>query len=199
MFQKFYDRYKRIIELGIYPVVLLILPLINYDQGVDISDSTYSLGNYMFADRLDGMWVVSTFLSNKIGALILKLPGANTLRIVNLYTGLVLSLIALVVYFGLKKDLGAPAVFLGEFVAVCFCWIPSGILYNYLSYLFMVVGALLLYKGIKKDDVKTLFAAGFILGAVCDKKDLSLHRWICYRFSAYWIMGSIGVWHIRSF
>ena len=164
VFRVFYDRYKRIIENAIYPLALIILPLINYNQGVDISDSTYSLGNYMFADRLDGMWVVSTFLSNKIGALILKLPGANTLRIVNLYTGLVLSLIVLVVYLGLKKDLGAPAVFLGEFVAVCFCWIPSGILYNYLSYLFMVVGALLLYKGIKKDDVKTLFAAGFILG-----------------------------------
>lgn len=163
-FRKFYDRYKRIIENAVYPLSLIILPLINYNQGVDISDSTYSLGNYMFADRLDGMWVVSTFLSNKIGALILKLPGAEALRIANLYTGMVLSVIALVVYIGLKDDLGAPAVFLGEFAAVCFCWIPSGILYNYLSYLFMVMGALLLYKGIKKDSIKLMFFAGFVLG-----------------------------------
>ena len=160
-FRRFYDRYKRIIENAVYPLALFILPLVNYNQGVDISDS---LGNYMFADRLDGMWVVSTFLSNKIGALILKLPGAEALRMANLYTGLVLSVIALVVYLGLKNDLGAPAVFLGEFVAVCFCWIPTGILYNYLSYLFMVVGALLLYKGIKKDNSRMLFAAGFVLG-----------------------------------
>lgn len=163
-FREFYDRYKRIIENAVYPLALIILPLINYNQGVDISDSTYSLGNYMFADHLDGMWVVSTFLSNKIGALILKLPGAEALRIANLYTGLVLSVIALVVYMSLKDDLGAPAVFLGEFVAVCFCWIPTGILYNYLSYLFMVVGALLLYKGIKKDNIKMLFLAGSVLG-----------------------------------
>ncbi len=165
MFQKFYDRYKRIIELGIYPVVLLLLPLINYDQGVDISDSTYSLGNYMFADRLDGMWVISTFLSNKIGSLILKLPGAEQLRFANIYTGLVLSAIVLIVYFVLKDDLGAKYVFIGEFASVCFCWIPTGILYNYLSYLFMVVGALLLYKGIVKDSKKYLFFAGVILGA----------------------------------
>ena len=165
MFQRIYNKYKRIIELGIYPVALLILPLLNYDQGVDISDSTYSLGNYMFADRLDGMWVISTFLSNKIGSQLIRLPGARQLRFANIYTGLVLSLIALVVYFVLKDDLGAKNVFLGEFAAVCFCWIPTGILYNYLSYLFMVVGALLLYKGIIKDNCKMLFLAGLILGA----------------------------------
>lgn len=165
MFQRLYDRYKRIIELVIYPIILLILPLINYDQGVDISDSTYSLGNYMFADRLEGMWVISTFLSNKIGSIILKLPGAHQLRFANIYTGLVLSAIALIVYFVLKDDLDARNVFIAEFAAVCFCWIPTGILYNYLSYLFMVAGALLLYKGIVKEDKKLFFLAGLILGA----------------------------------
>ncbi len=165
MFQRFYERYKRIIELVIYPIILLILPLINYDKGVDISDSTYSLGNYMFADRLDGMWVISTFLSNKIGSIILKLPGAHQLRFANIYTGLVLSAIVLIVYFVLKDDLGAKSVFIAEFAAVCFCWIPTGILYNYLSYLFMVMGVLLLYKGIVKDDQKLFFMAGIILGA----------------------------------
>jgi len=165
MFQRLYDRYKRIIELVIYPIILLILPLINYDQGVDISDSTYSLGNYMFADRLEGMWVISTFLSNKIGSIILKLPGAHQLRFANIYTGLVLSAIVLIVYLVLKDDLGARNVFIAEFAAVCFCWIPTGILYNYLSYLFMVAGALLLYKGIVKENKKLFFLAGLILGA----------------------------------
>ncbi|MBR6147774.1 MAG: hypothetical protein IKQ44_05350 [Lachnospiraceae bacterium] len=165
MFQRLYDRYKRIIELVIYPIILLILPIIKYDQGVDISDSTYSLGNYMFADRLEGMWVISTFLSNKIGSIILKLPGAHQLRFANIYTGLVLSAIALIVYFVLKDDLDARNVFIAEFAAVCFCWIPTGILYNYLSYLFMVAGALLLYKGIVKENKKLFFLAGLILGA----------------------------------
>ena len=159
-----YDRHKRIIECLIYPLALLVLPLLNYNCGVDVSDSTYSLGNYMFADRLNGMWVVSTYLSNKIGAIILKLPGADSLRFSNIYTGLILSTIALIVYFFLKDEFDGRYVFLAEFAAVCFCWIPTGILYNYLSYLFMVVGALLLYRGIVRDNLKYLISAGVVLG-----------------------------------
>lgn len=159
-----YDRHKRIIECLIYPLALMVLPLLNYNLGVDVSDSTYSLGNYMFADRLSGMWVVSTYLSNKIGAVILKLPGAYSLRFANIYTGLILSVIALIVYFFLKDEFDGRYVFLAEFAAICFCWIPTGILYNYLSYLFMVVGALLLYRGIVRDDLKYLMAAGIVLG-----------------------------------
>ena len=53
--QSFYNKYRKIIEYVIYPLVLIILPVMNYNQGVDVSDSTYSLGNYLFADGLDGM------------------------------------------------------------------------------------------------------------------------------------------------
>ena len=118
----------------------------------------------MFSDRLSGMWVVSTYLSNKIGAFILKLPGAHRLSTVNIYTGLILAAVALVVYFGIKEKLGGAYAFLGEFVAICFCWIPTGILYNYLSYLFMVLGALLLYKGISGKKNLLLLFAGVVLG-----------------------------------
>ena len=163
-FRAFYERYKRIIESLIYPAALIVLPLLNHDQGVDISDSTYSLGNYMFSDRLSGMWVVSTYLSNKIGALILNLPGAHKLSTVNIYTGLILAAVALVVYFGIKEELGGAYAFIGEFAAICFCWIPTGILYNYLSYLFLVLGALLLYKGISEKRNLLLLFAGFVLG-----------------------------------
>lgn len=161
---KIYNKYKRLIEYGLYPLALLILPLMKFNLGVDVSDSTYSLGNYLFADRLEGMWVISTYLSNVVGSFIMKLPGAHTLRGANVYTGLLLVAIGLMVYFVLSKDIEAKYVFLGEFVAISFCWIPTGILYNYLSYFVMAAGALLLYKGITKQSWKYLLAAGFALG-----------------------------------
>lgn len=161
---KLYNKYKGVIEYLVYPLALLILPLTNYNQGVDVSDSTYSLGNYLFAGRLEGMWVISTYLSNVIGAILMKLPGATTLRGANIYTGLILGIIGLTVYLVLKKEYDARYIFLGEFIALCFCWIPTGILYNYLSYFFMIIGALLLYKGIMKDSGRYYFLAGLVLG-----------------------------------
>lgn len=162
--QSFYNKYRKIIEYVIYPLALIILPVMNYNQGVDVSDSTYSLGNYLFADGLDGMWMMSTYLSNLFGKMLLKLPGATSLRIANIYTGLLLGAIGLMIYLILKTDFDARYVFLGEFAAISFCWIPTGILYNYLSYFVMAAGALALYKGIMKDSKKYLFLAGILLG-----------------------------------
>lgn len=176
---KIYNKYRKIIEYIIYPLALIMLPLTNYNQGVDVSDSTYSLGNYLFVERMEGMWGISTYLSNVVGSLIVKLPGAMNLKGANIYTGLILGTIGLIVYFALKDDFDARYVFLGEFAALAFCWIPTGILYNYLSYLFMTAGTLLLYKGIvvlatKNDKTaepssaiagwEYLLAAGFVLG-----------------------------------
>lgn len=55
-------------------------------------------------------------------------------------------------------------VFIGEIIAVGFLWIPTGILYNYLTYGFLVVGALLLYKGLVEEKDRILIAAGVMLG-----------------------------------
>lgn len=162
--QKFYNKYRKIIEYIIYPISLLILPVMNYTQGVDVSDSTYSLGNYLFSDKLEGMWVMSTYLSNLFGRIIINLPGAATLRIANIYFGIILGSVGLLVYFALKNDFDARYVFLGEFIAICCCWIPKGILYNYLSYFIMAAGALALYKGIVKNSKILLFTAGVLLG-----------------------------------
>jgi len=159
------DKKKLNIGRFIYPVALLILPLLKINQGFDVSDSMYSLGNYMFSDRLDGMWVMSTYLSNLAGSLIMKLPGADRLVVANLYTGLVLSCTALIVYFVLKEEVGESCAFLGEFTAVSMCWIPTGILYNYLTYLLLTVGALLLWKAIVSEKKHLFFLAGVVLGS----------------------------------
>ena len=52
------------------------------------------------------------------------------------------------VYRSLKKRMPAVLVFAGEMAALGLCWCPSVILYNYLTYLLMSAGMLLLYEGI---------------------------------------------------
>ena len=62
------------------------------------------------------------------------------------------------------KWMPAWILFLGEIIAIGFCWIPAGILYNYLSYFFLTLGVLLLYRGLISEKDKLLFAAGVVLG-----------------------------------
>lgn len=161
----FYKKNRKAFENFIFPIFLLLYPLIKLNQGVDVSDSTYSLGNYLFFDRMQGMWVISTYLSNVVGSLLVHLPGGSSLLVMNLYTGLIVSLLALLCFFLLKKEYPAPIVFLGEVLAISFCWIPTGILYNYMTYLFFTLGALLIYFGLTREKSRYLFFAGLVLGA----------------------------------
>jgi len=55
-------------------------------------------------------------------------------------------------------------VFAGEFIAIGFLWIPTGILYNYLTYVFFALGAVLLYKGLVEEKNRVLIMAGIMLG-----------------------------------
>ena len=64
---KFYNRYRFLIEDVIMPLALLIWPLVMAAKGVDVSDSTYSPGNYMFPDTVGEVWLLITYLSNLIG------------------------------------------------------------------------------------------------------------------------------------
>lgn len=162
--EQLYKKICKPLELCVFPLILLLWPLIKVMQGVDVSDSTYSLGNYLFADRLDGVWVISTYLSNFVGSLMVRLPGGDTLLGANIYSGLIVSLIALLCYFVLRGDFTSPVLFAGEFIAINFCWIPTGILYNYLTYLFFTIGALLIFKAVKKESDRYLGLAGIALG-----------------------------------
>lgn len=162
--QVIYRKYYNCITKWIFPIILLIYPLIKINQGVDVSDSTYSFGNYLFFERLEGTWVISTYLSNVVGWLFTKLPFGTTLLGMNLYTGLVVSGLAIGLYFFLRKWMPDWIVFIGEFVAIGFLWIPTGILYNYLTYVFFSIGAVLLYKGLVEENNKWLAVAGIMLG-----------------------------------
>ena len=159
-----YNKYRNFIEKILFPAVLILYPLLKIGRGIEVSDSTYSLANFQYFASMDGTWIVATFLSNVVGNLMMHLPFGDTMMGMYFYTALIQSLTALVVYEGLRKKIPAPLVFVGEWIALGLCWCPSTILYNYLTYLFMTAGILLLCSGIVKDDRKYYVAAGLCLG-----------------------------------
>lgn len=151
----------------IFPLVLLLFPLVKSNIGVDYMDSMYSPGNFVFFSKMEGTWVIATYLSNVIGFLITKLPGAGTYLGLRLYTNLFVSAMALISYYWLKNRVKIPAwiVAIGEVIAIGFCWCPATILYNYLTYLFMLLSLICLYEGLTGEKNKLLVLAGIFLGA----------------------------------
>lgn len=143
----------------------MLYPLLTVNQGLDVADTTYSLTNFQYFGSMDGTWMVATFLANVTGWLLMHLPFGKTLLGMYFYTSLVQSVTALSVYFGLRKRMPAPLLFLGEFIALGLCWCPSTILYNYLTYLLMTAGILFLYHGICGRKPLYFVAAGICLGA----------------------------------
>ena len=162
--KKIYQQYYDVITKYIFPVILFLYPFLTVNQGVDVSDSTYSFSNFLFFQRMEGMWVVSTYVSNVVGWLLTKLPFGTTLLGMKIYATLLISGTVLMVYFMFRKWMPAWIAFVGEMIAIGFCWIPTGILYNYLSYFLFTLGAILLYQGLVEEKDKLLILAGVVLG-----------------------------------
>lgn len=167
-FKNTYHKYRKFIENILFPLLLAAYPLVGINQGIDVADTTYSLGNFQYFPSMDGTWMVATFLANAAGSLMMHLPFGNTLLGMYFYTALIQSVTALSVYLAFRRDLAgripAPLVFLGEFLALGLCWCPSTILYNYLTYLLMTLGILFLYQGILEGKRNGYVAAGVCLG-----------------------------------
>lgn len=148
----------------LFPIILLLLPLLKINQGVDLTDTPYSLGNYRFFTQAEGVWVLSTFLSNVTGFLLTKLPMGGTMLGMKLYTSLFASAMALLGYRFFKTKMPSWMAFLGEIAAIGFCWCPTGILYNYMTYFFFLLGAILLFRGLAGCRPVCLMLAGVCLG-----------------------------------
>ena len=161
-----FKKYQRPLEKYVFPLVLLLYPLIGVTAGLDITDTTYSMANYEFIGGLNPMWLLSTFLGNITGAIIMHLPGAGTMLGFGIYCSFIISMIALVSYCMLQKYMPGWMIFIGTFMAESLCWCPRVIMYNYLTYLFFTLGALLLARGLffwEKQNIY-LFFAGIFLG-----------------------------------
>lgn len=154
----------RIFGNVVFPLILLLFPLVKANQGVDLTDTGYSLGNYRFFAPDGGIWTLLTFLSNVVGAAFSQLPYGSTMLGMKVYTGLVVSLTALLGYRFFKTKMPPWLAFVGEMAAIGFCWCPTVILYNYLTYLLFLLGAILLFRGLAGGRNACLLLAGAVLG-----------------------------------
>lgn len=148
----------------LYIIILLIYPIIGADQGVSPVDPTYSLANFRFFNDMSGTWIIATFLANAVGHLLMCLPGASCFLGMNIYTSLIVGLIAVSAYLFLRSYINVHILFVSELLALGLCSCPSVLLYNYLTYLFFTLAALFVYTGLLREDDRWLIAAGIILG-----------------------------------
>ncbi len=148
----------------LFPLVLLLFPLLKINQGVDLTDTPYSLGNYRFFTQTEGVWVLSTFLSNVTGYFLTGLPMGATMLGMKFYTSLLVSGMALLGYRFFKTKMPSYVAFAAEVAAIGFCWCPTGILYNYMTYFFFLLGGMLLFRGLAGCRNRCLFWAGVCLG-----------------------------------
>ncbi len=149
-------------------VFLFWYPLRHIHWGIDWWDTGYNYVNFEHAglEHMDPMWFFSTYLANVIGHFMTGLPGGDSLVGMNLYTGLLVSALALMGYFFCTRKLHMPKgiVFVGEFVAISLCWCPTALLYNYVTYVLYLACVILLYLGLTGEKKWLLFAAGVCLG-----------------------------------
>ena len=154
---------------NLFIVILAFYPLRHIGQGIDLWDTGYNYANfqYMGTEHMGSMWMFSTYLANVAGNWLTKLPNADTLRGMNLYTGLFVSVLALAGYFFCTRKLKMPKgiAFVGEMAAISLCWCPTALLYNYLTYVLFLSSFILLYLGLTKEKKGFLAGAGVLLGA----------------------------------
>ena len=72
------DRMKQALTNFIFPLLLFLYPFLKIGQGIDLTDSSYGLVNYLFFPNAGQEWTVATWLANVLGALFIRLPFGDT-------------------------------------------------------------------------------------------------------------------------
>ena len=147
--------------------ILFVYPLRHIFHGVDLWDTGYNYANFTYIENMDSMWYFSTYFASLLGNLFTKLPLGDTYLGLNLYTGLTLSVLAVLGFWFCVEIVKLPKwiVFAGEFLAVCLSWCPTALLYNYLTYILMDVAVILLYLALREESKFTKLY--FVLAGVC--------------------------------
>lgn len=151
-------------EKILFPVILILFPLLKVNQGIDLTDTAYSLGNYAFFGQNTVLWTLLTFLSNVLGFFFTKLPFGGTMLGMKVYSSLLISAMALLGYRFFRTKMPAVIAFLAELSAIGMCWCPSVILYNYMTYALLLTAVILLFRGLVRKHPGCLVAAGVVLG-----------------------------------
>ncbi len=160
---QWYVRMRDPLERLIFPLLLLLWPMAALRQGVSVMDTTYSLGNYRYLEP-SAMWYFATLFANALGRTFAALPVSQTMIGMTLNCLLVQTVTALAAYFFLRDKFAGWIVFIGEWIALSLCWCPAAILYNYLTYLLLTLGIILLYRAVCTDKDGWYIAAGACLG-----------------------------------
>lgn len=151
-------------EKILFPVILILFPLLKVNQGIDLTDTAYSLGNYAFFGENTVLWTLLTFLSNVLGFFFTKLPFGGNMLGMKVYSSLLISAMALLGYRFFRTKMPAVIAFLAELSAIGMCWCPSVILYNYMTYALLLTAVILLFRGLVRKHPGCLVAAGVVLG-----------------------------------
>lgn len=151
-------------EKILFPVILILFPMLKVNQGIDLTDTAYSLGNYAFFGENTVLWTLLTFLSNVLGFFFTKLPFGGTMLGMKVYSSLLISAMALLGYRFFRTKMPAVIAFLAELSAIGMCWCPSVILYNYMTYTLLLTAVILLFRGLVRKHPGCLVAAGVVLG-----------------------------------
>lgn len=151
----------------VFPAVLALFPMRHIAFGVEWWDTGYNYGNFVNMNRMDPMWSSGTFLGNALGHAFTLLPGGNTMLGLNVYTGLFVSILALMGYFFFTRQVKLPEwiAFSGEFMAQCLCWCPTALLYNYLTYVLFAAGCIFLYMALTRAGRRA--AVCYVLAGIC--------------------------------
>ncbi len=152
---------------ALFCLVLLLYPLRHIQLGVEWWDTGYNYGNFVFMEHMDRMWVFGTYLANALGHWLTGLPLGRSMLGLNLYTGLIVSGLALGGYAFSRRVLGIhPALcFWGEMLAVSLCWCPTALLYNYLGYALLLAACVCIFLALDRERPGWLAPAGVLLGA----------------------------------
>lgn len=182
------QRWMNLLE-NLFVVILVFYPLRHIGCGLDFRDTGYNYANfqYMGTEHMDPMWLFSTYLANAAGNFLMKLPKADTMMGMNMYTGLLVSVLSLTGYFFCTRKIKMPRglVFLGEMMAISLCWCPTAVLYNYLTYLLFLGSFLLLYHGL-------LMESGPVMGEGYSE-ELGLFVWKRHRKKQGRMLAGAGV------
>jgi hypothetical protein len=108
---------------------------------------------------------LNTYLSHVVGFLLTKLPVGGLMLGMNFCTSLIVSVTALLGYRFFVTKMPAWAAFAGQLIAISWCWCPTVILYNYLTYFLFLLGAIFLFRGLVGSNRLWLVWAGVCLGA----------------------------------
>lgn len=166
--QEYRETAYQILIRVVFPVILVLFPLIKINRGIDLTDTSYSLGNYVWFGESMGetplLWTLLTFLSNVVGFLLTKLPFGGMMIGMKFYTSLLISAMALLGYRFFRTKMTPGIAFVAELAAIGMCWCPSVILYNYLTYALFLAAAILLFRGLAGNRQGCLLAAGVVLG-----------------------------------